>query len=175
MRSASLLSTIIIWILSFFLVSLFHSYQEYLYMNQIPGFYSTLFDLLIIACILTVVSIFISFLLFIWLIYSIQRSPKSTFFLIQFNVIITLLSVGLFFIISDAAASWYEGIVYVGSYTLCFFLVINRYYIKVHAVCADLDATEDKEDTGSKRDQNGSIKVRIGENTGRSPDNGSRF
>ncbi len=154
MRSAPLLSTIILWILSFFLVSLFHSYQEYLYMNQIPWFYSTLYDLLIIACILTAVSIFISFLLFIWLIYSIQRFPKSTSFLIQFNVIISLVSVGFFFIISDAAASWYEGTVYVGSYTLCFFLVINRYYIKVHAVCADFDASEEKEDTGSMRDQN---------------------
>lgn len=131
MKKNHLNAAILLWIAFFLLISLCHSVAYHVWFSEKPGLYSHVPDVLIIGLILTFASICVTFLLFIWMIYLINKPEKSANTFLQINVIPLIFGVITFILINDAVASWNEAIIYVGSYLLAFLAVINNYFLKL--------------------------------------------
>lgn len=131
MEKTHLHVTIVLWVFSFTFVSFLHSFVFHLWLSEIPGFYSNLSGFIGIGLILTFASICATFLLFIWMIYIIRKSEKSTTNWIKLNGIPLIIAIIGAFIIHEATASWGEAIIYVGSYLMAFLAVVNFYALRL--------------------------------------------
>lgn len=131
MKKNHLNATIILWLAFFLFVSLGHSVAYHVWLSGKPGFYSNVSDIIIIGLILTFASICVTFLLFIWMIYLINKPEKSAKTFLLINAIPLIFGVIAFILMNDVVASWNEAIIYVGSYLLAFLAVMNNYFLKL--------------------------------------------
>ncbi|MDG1330705.1 MAG: hypothetical protein P8P74_00130 [Crocinitomicaceae bacterium] len=117
------------WFFLFLIVSYEHSTNFNLSLQDSSGFNSNFGDIVIIGVILLLISLVISLpflLLTSFIVRYLDKSRKSVLFT---NLIMLIFAVIMFFIISNMTASYYEGLIYVGSYFFAFALIINFHIV----------------------------------------------
>lgn len=123
--------TLFLWIVLFVITSFVHAYLFHVHLNSLEGFYSPFRDVILVGIVLSLLALSLSSLLFFPCVVLIKRTSKIRTNLIKLNaVLISVFIITLIFGIS-LTASFYEGLIFVGSYFVPLMAVLNDYYFRV--------------------------------------------
>ncbi len=116
-------------LISFLLMSFYHSYEVNQTISANGVFSYRLKELLLIGLILFIVSILVATPLVIWSIFSLKKWGATTKNVIHLNGVSLLYATISSVIAIELTGNFYEGFPYINSYFFIFLILLNTYII----------------------------------------------
>ncbi len=129
--SKVLRNAIIFWIGSFVIVSFIHAYVLHIEINELENFHSPFSDVISVGLILSALSLLFSSIIFFLTIRLVKRTTKVHASFVRMNTVLgSLFALSVVFG-TNLTASFFEGIIFVGSYFIPLIATLNYYFFRL--------------------------------------------